>query len=161
MEHNPYAPTKAALNEKSAVDDDAASLDGKRVASRWRRFTNLMIDDIVYYLILAAIAVPIVVQVGAAQLEELFLGMSFPGRWLLFAGIRTGYYFSCEATTGRTVGKLVSGTRVVSESGGRPTLVQILQRTVSRLVPFEPFSFFASSPGWHDRWSKTRVILTR
>jgi uncharacterized RDD family membrane protein YckC len=72
-----------------------------------------------------------------------------------------GYYFLCEATTGRTVGKLVSGTRVVTESGGKPTTLQILQRTLSRMVPFEPFSFFGPSTGWHDRWSKTRVVMAR
>ena len=38
---------------------------------------------------------------------------------------------------GRTVGKLVSGTRVVTESGDKPTTLQILQRTLSRMVPFE------------------------
>ena len=45
MEHNPYAPTKAALNERLAVDDDTGSVDGKRLASRGRRITNLTIDD--------------------------------------------------------------------------------------------------------------------
>jgi uncharacterized RDD family membrane protein YckC len=161
MEHNPYAPTKAALNEKLAVDDDAGGIDGMRLASRGRRITNLTIDDIVYYLIIAAVLVPIGVAVGAETLTQYFLDMSFVTRWLLFGVVRVGYYFLCEATTGRTVGKLVSGTRVVTESGGKPTTLQILQRTLSRMVPFEPFSFFGPSTGWHDRWSKTRVVLAR
>jgi hypothetical protein len=37
MEHNSYAPTKAALNERLAVDDDAGSVDGMQLASRGRR----------------------------------------------------------------------------------------------------------------------------
>jgi uncharacterized RDD family membrane protein YckC len=160
MEHNPYAPTKASLNERLVADDDG-SIDGTRLASRWRRFSNLMVDDIVYYLIIAAIAVPIAVSVGTDRLGEIFLGMSSLGRWLFFVALRTAYYVLCEATTGRTVGKLISRTRVVSESGGKPTFVQILQRSLSRMVPFEPFSFFSPTPGWHDRWSKTRVILAR
>jgi hypothetical protein len=38
---------------------------------------------------------------------------------------------------------------------------QILGRTFSRFVPFEPFSFLGSGHGWHDRWSDTRVVRTR
>jgi uncharacterized RDD family membrane protein YckC len=161
MEHNPYAPTKAALNERSSADDGADSVDGKRIASRWRRFTNLIIDDIVFYLIIGALAAVLLARAGTQGMQGYLLGTSFVGRWLLFAGIRLGYYLLCEATTSRTIGKLVSGTRVVTESGGKPTFVQVVQRTLSRLVPFEPFSFFAPLPGWHDRWSKTRVILVR
>jgi uncharacterized RDD family membrane protein YckC len=83
-----------------------------------------MIDDIVYYLIIAAILVPIGVAVGAETLAQLFLDMSFVTSWLLFGVVRAAYYVLCEATTGRTVGKLVSGTRVVTESGGKPTTLQ-------------------------------------
>ncbi len=72
-----------------------------------------------------------------------------------------GYYLLCEATTGRTLGKLVSGTKVVSERGGVPTFGQIAARTAARLVPFEPLSFIFSNSGWHDRWSATRVVRVR
>ncbi len=72
------------------------------------------------------------------------------------------YYLSSEALFGRTLGKLVTRTRVVSESGGPATFWQLLMRTLYRLMPFEGFSFLATRrPGWHDRWSKTRVVLTR
>jgi hypothetical protein len=67
-----------------------------------------------------------------------------------------------EALFGRTLGKLVTRTRVVSESGAPATFWQLLMRTLYRLMPFEGFSFLATRrPGWHDRWSKTRVVLTR
>jgi uncharacterized RDD family membrane protein YckC len=59
-------------------------------------------------------------------------------------------------------GKLITGTRVVTESGEVPTARQILIRTVVRFVPFEAFSFLGSSgTGWHDTWSGTRVVRTR
>ncbi|HEY0340600.1 MAG TPA: RDD family protein [Steroidobacteraceae bacterium] len=161
MENNPYAPTKAALNETGGVDDGMESGSGMRVATRGRRLTNLMIDDIVYYVLMAVIVVPIAMVGGIERMAEFYAALPFVAQWLLLSVVRLGYYYVCEATTGRTVGKLVSGTRVVSESGGKPTNLQILQRTLSRVVPFEPFSFFGSAPGWHDRWSKTRVILTR
>ncbi|WP_305789998.1 RDD family protein [Symbioplanes lichenis] len=44
------------------------------------------------------------------------------------------YYVVLEGTLGRTVGKLVTGIRVVDEQGRRPGLVSALVRTVSRIV---------------------------
>jgi hypothetical protein len=97
-----------------------------------------MIDDIVYYLIIAAILVPIGVAVGAETLAQLFLDMSFVTSWLLFGVVRAGYYVLCEATTGRTVGKLVSGTRVVTESGGKPTTLQSCSGRSAGWCPSNP-----------------------
>jgi uncharacterized RDD family membrane protein YckC len=71
------------------------------------------------------------------------------------------YYVVFEALLGRTPGKLITGTRVVNLAGGRPRFTQILGRSFARAVPFEAFSFFGSRAGWHDRWSRTRVVLVR
>ena len=77
-------------------------------------------------------------------------------------GLMLVYYLPSEALFGRTVGKLVTRTRVVSQSGGPPDFLQVLRRTLIRFVPFEPFSFLSKrSVGLHDRWSETRVVLTR
>lgn len=77
-------------------------------------------------------------------------------------GVMLLYYIGFEAVTGRTVGKLVTGTKVVTLQGHAPSALQVLGRTLIRFVPFEPFSFFGSEPrGWHDRWSNTRVVRLR
>ena len=55
------------------------------------------------------------------------------------------YYFGMEAVFGKTVGKLITGTKVVSETGGRPSIGQFLGRSFVRLVPFEAFSFLGDS----------------
>lgn len=55
-------------------------------------------------------------------------------RWwyLLFVGL---YYVLLEGLTGRTVGKLVTGIRVVDErTGGTPGIGAALLRTVLRLI---------------------------
>ncbi len=82
---------------------------------------------------------------------------------LLAFGVGCAYYAGSEALFGQTLAKLITRTRVVSEDGGAPTAGQILGRTLSRYVPFDAFSFLGSGPclGWHDRWSRTRVIRTR
>ncbi|TMI96647.1 MAG: RDD family protein [Bacteroidetes bacterium] len=71
------------------------------------------------------------------------------------------YYTICErAFKGYTLGKLITGTRVIRDDGGELTLKDALLRTLSRLVPFEAFSAFGGHP-WHDLWTKTSVIKTR
>lgn len=72
------------------------------------------------------------------------------------------FYVTQESLLGRTVGKIIMGTRVVDYTGRHPTFSRILLRTFCRFIPFEQFSFlFAGGRGWHDRFSGTYVINTR
>jgi uncharacterized RDD family membrane protein YckC len=66
-----------------------------------------------------------------------------------------------EGTMARTPGKWIIGTRVVNVDGRAPTFQQIVVRSFSRVVPLEAFSFLGGGRGWHDSWSKTRVVRTR
>ena len=153
MDPNPYAPTKAALNEVPPLEP----IEAAQPASRRRRLANLLLDlvGILLMSLLAGILLAIVSVVLRIDVEELTgsgFGFSIP----------VLYYLVSEALFGRTLGKLVTGTRVVAESGGRPAFWQVLARSLYRFVPFEAFSFLSRRrPGWHDRWSKTRVVIVR
>lgn len=71
------------------------------------------------------------------------------------------YYTICEkAFKGHTLGKLITGTRVIRDDGDELTFKDALLRSLFRLVPFEAFSAFGGHP-WHDTWTKTSVIKTR
>jgi len=60
---------------------------------------------------------------------------------------------------GKTLGKLITGTRAVNEDGTYITFRTALLRSLSRIVPFEPFSAFGDPAyPWHDRWTRTYVI---
>ena len=52
---------------------------------------------------------------------------------------------------------MITGTRVVNNQGLEPTSREIAIRTISRFIPFEPFSFFGGT-GLHDSYSRTVVI---
>jgi ABC-type lipoprotein export system ATPase subunit len=72
------------------------------------------------------------------------------------------YYFLMELAFGRTVGKMITRTKVFSEDGPyRPGPGKLVYRTVARLLPFtllEGFSYLNSKPrGWHDTVSDTYV----
>ncbi len=67
------------------------------------------------------------------------------------------YFFLFETIFGKTVGKMFTGTKVLSEDFKEPTVREIFIRTLIRFIPFEPFSGM-SGDFWHDRWSKTMVV---
>jgi uncharacterized RDD family membrane protein YckC len=69
------------------------------------------------------------------------------------------YYFLWEKlSNGRTIGKYVTNTRVISTDGADLTTQQVLYRSLCRMVPFDALSFLGGGNGWHDSWTDTRVI---
>jgi uncharacterized RDD family membrane protein YckC len=146
---NPYAPPRT---------DGDAGFDppiGLADASLGTRLLNFFIDSIVRQVL-------IVLSVVASSLISRALRLPSLGGAVIVTGTLTsflGYHVVFEWLIGRTPAKFLTGTRVVTVSGGKPSFGQILGRTLARFVPFEPFSFFGSTPtGWHDRWSGTRVV---
>ena len=79
---------------------------------------------------------------------------------LLFALV---YFTVLEGFTGRTLGKLLSGTKTMTSSDySRPSFINSFYRSLARLVPFDVFSFFASRPiGWHDSFTNTIVTSSQ
>lgn len=72
------------------------------------------------------------------------------------------YYTICEkAFRGYTLGKIITGTRVIREDGEEVTFKDALLRSLCRLVPFEALSIWFGNGLWHDTWTKTKVIKTR
>jgi len=71
------------------------------------------------------------------------------------------YYLICEGLWYKTIGKLVTSTRVIHVSRKDPSFSQIFARTLIRYIPLEFVTYLGSDKrpsGWHDRWSDTRVI---
>ena len=83
--------------------------------------------------------------------------------WIIYLVAYFFYFVGCERSTGKTIGKYVTGTKVVTVDAGQPSIRQLIGRTAARFVPFEPFSFFGDKQpvGWHDDWSGTRVVKDR
>lgn len=69
------------------------------------------------------------------------------------------FFTALEATTGRSIGKYVTQTKVIDADGNKPSFETILIRSLCRYIPFDGFSFLGESgSGWHDTLSKTRVV---
>ena len=132
-------------------------------ASRGTRFANYLIDAVIFYVLIFFLG--IFLGILAA------IGIEAPLQWLLYLDGNRAldylvtsilyfiYIFSIEyLTKGRSIGKFITKTKVVSIDGTVPTQKDFLIRSLSRLVPFEAVSFLIGNDGWHDSWSDTRVV---
>lgn len=80
-------------------------------------------------------------------------------QYVIFCSVLITYYIILESIFDKTIGKVIMKTSVISiKDYCKPTFVQILWRTLSRLIPFDPFSYLFKSGGIHDLISKTEVI---
>jgi uncharacterized RDD family membrane protein YckC len=78
---------------------------------------------------------------------------------ILFVVIAFTYYYFFEYYTGKTIGKFLTKTRVLTDGGLKPSKKIIFIRTLCRFIPFEILSCFNErAHGWHNTLSKTIVI---
>lgn len=116
------------------------------------RFANYIIDRIIF-TILVIVAAVILAFAGMDDILE-----SRGGLYLLTIVVVTAYFVFFEGLFGQSIGKMFTGTMVVTDKAGKPSFGQLLGRSLCRFIPFEAFSFLGSNPGWHDSLSGTRVI---
>ena len=128
------------------------------LASKKRRLGTFLVDYAVYYLLCGIAGIAVVIAVGEQAIDG-------NKAYLISIPMFLVYYAGFEGTIGRTPGKLVFGTRVVTRTGGEPSFGQAIGRTLSRFIPFEPlsvlFSVDGEAVGWHDSIARTKVIRTR
>lgn len=158
---NPYAATREVTPPQTA-----ASRVGKSpAASQNRRLLNFIIDNIL---------TRVLAYVGGGLLVLAYLSVSGPvqegdeiGLWIFSVVVQlllfASYFIILEGLFGITIGKLVTGTRVVNATGGKASWGQIVGRTFARAIPLEPLSFLFgdTTTGWHDTLSGTRVVRSR
>ncbi|WP_436535368.1 RDD family protein [Actinoplanes sp. HUAS TT8] len=96
-----------------------------------RRIFATLIDGVVLSIVLNLLGRIFDVKVPSGTLD--LTTLSFGGS-LLTAVVVLAYYIVLEGWFGWTVGKLVTGIRVVDENGNRPGFVSALVRTLLRLI---------------------------
>ena len=124
-------------------------------AGKGRRLLNFIIDYVMQFIIGFVIAILVIVIKGEEAINNI------PDILIGIVALLI-YYISMEGLFGRTVGKFITGTKVVNENGARPSFGQIVGRSFSRLIPFEAFSFLGEQTrGWHDSLPGTYVVRCR
>jgi uncharacterized RDD family membrane protein YckC len=149
---NPYQAPQADIS----LDPSDRQAEELPDAGLGARFLNLLIDTFLSRIVATIFAVAVVRVFGPGDAAAVL-------SVVLVLGGMFGYYVLCEGAFGWTVGKLITGTRVIRIDGRKPNVPQILGRTFARFIPFEPFSvlFGRSNSGWHDSLSGTRVVKVR
>lgn len=157
---NPYAPPLSNVGKIEGADlHDAPS------AGSGKRFLNYLIDRVAVFGIFFVLGIVLVTldEYGVTfEASSIFDDMSFLQDMLLTGVVTVMYYCCFEGACGRSLGKWITGTKVVSVTGEPLSFGKVLGRNLTRLVPFEAFSFLGDADsGWHDAWSGTRVIDLR
>jgi len=130
-------------------------------AASGKRLTNLLIDRVAFYLLLMlmGLLMGMVTPQAVTYLKSIadnrlldFLITSF--LYALFMSVQEA------ALGGKSLGKLITGTRAVMEDGTPLSTHAAFSRGLARIVPFEPFSALFDNPPhpWHDRWTNSMVI---
>lgn len=129
-------------------------------ASTGQRLLNYVIDLIVFYILAALIGF----FVGAAFATSISDGETSGAigfitiTYLLVFVIFFVYYTFLEGSKGKTLGKMITKTKVIREDGEPMTFGKALLRTLCRLVPFEFISAFLGQKMWHDQWTGTITV---
>jgi len=137
----------------------------KNKADKGLRFANFLIDFVSFILIMFAIGfvaglILYFINPYSTFFEDLEGIHPFLDR-ILSSILMVFYYFGMETLTkGRSIGKFITGTKVVTLEGETPTANVFLKRSFCRIIPFEAFSFFGEN-GWHDSIPKTAVVVKK
>ncbi len=138
-------------------------VDKSQNVSKLRRFLGFLADFFVVVIFVYLLGV--IANFLIRHIELIYLEVT---AMLLTVAFFFAYYILLEYYFQKTVGKFLTGTRVVydarlpdsTDAPGRPPLGAVVKRTFARLIPIDPFTCLFSRKGLHDRLSKTRVVLS-
>ncbi|KFF08818.1 RDD family protein [Chryseobacterium luteum] len=126
-------------------------------ASKGTRFANYLIDLVAFYILFFVV---LMILMAISPAFRVWLANSSDIAQRLF-GIISYILFSffIEAVTGgRSLGKLITGTRVIMIDGQKPSVGNYFLRNMIRgIILVDQLSFLGEN-GLHDNWSSTRVV---
>lgn len=152
--------------DDATLDDLFSEAPVLKKAGKDKRLVNYIVDsaimNIIFFCFFVAMGGMISYYEGVNGGTTLTTAQDLNIFILFLMGLSTYvvYYIFCEYVWGgRTVGKMITRTKVVKKDGSKLDLGSVIGRTLLRYLPFEVFSFLGSEPdGWHDRLSNTMVV---
>jgi len=121
------------------------------------RVINFLIDTLVVFLISYIISKINQYYAEQFKLRNVPFKYYFNFGYLFFA-VLFFYYFLTELFFKRTVGKIMSYTKVVTSNNTKPGFFQILIRSLTRLLIIDMFFIPFLDKTLHDYLSKTEVV---
>lgn len=132
-----------------------------KTASQGKRLTNYLIDSIflLIFMFIFGTILGLMLAIFSPSTLYTFKDDNKLRDYLIAFILGMIYYSILEATTGKTIAKYITKTKVVNVDGEKPNFGTILLRSLCRFIPFEAFSFLVSDgSGWHDKLTNTRVV---
>ena len=135
-------------------------------ASQGQRFLNFLIDNVIIRIALTYITGLALGYLLAFTVPEFAASLSYNRVSLYvisFAVVLMDYLFyytlSESVFKGKTLGKLITGTKAVKVDGAELSFKDAFLRSACRMIPLEAFSGFGTP--WHDSITETMVIKAR
>lgn len=122
-------------------------------ASNGIRLANYVVDQ----LAIAVLTYLVMLFFAVNENAEGFFAEGSVQLPLTLLAVSIAYYTISEFSSGKTLGKLLTGSVVQSEDGSSPQLSQCALRAILRMIPFYPL-FFLLGARLHDRLSNTQVV---
>lgn len=119
------------------------------------RFVHLVVDTIAYHVLTFILLIAVIYIVPSRADDLVFLQTAGLSLFLLSVFL---YYVLMEHLFQKTIGKYITGTKVVHKNGEKASLADIFVRTVYRFLPFDSITFYTRENGFHDEFSNTMVI---
>lgn len=117
---------------------------------RTLRFINFLIDSIIFFALLIIILLlfkNVIAQENVKWISAVFYFL---------------YYFLLEFFIGKTIGKIITQSRVTSVTKNENYFfIKIMARSLMRLLPLDMLSYLFTYRGLHDLISNTSVIKIR
>lgn len=121
------------------------------------RVLNFLVDTIVIFIIAYIIGKINDYYAEQFKLHNVPFKYYFSFGYLFFTVLFI-YYTICELIFARTLGKLLSYSKVVNAQNKRPNVLQVLIRSLVRLTVIDMFFFPFFDKTLHDYLSKTNVV---
>jgi uncharacterized RDD family membrane protein YckC len=119
-------------------------------AEKSLRLMNFIIDTILITLITIPFSILLSIGLNAFNSQVLI--------YISFYIVQFFYYFIFELTSGQTIGKKITKTKVIPVKG-KLNMLKVLLRTLCRLIIFDQYSYiFGHITGIHDQYSATYVV---
>ncbi|ASK30559.1 hypothetical protein CEY12_10755 [Chryseobacterium sp. T16E-39] len=138
-------------------------------ASQGLRLVNYIVDFIFSYIIilvllgLSGIAFALITGSTVEEIGYRMENMNpMLDRLITLSAYLLVMFLTETISRGRSLGKLITGTKVIMIDGSTPTVGNYLLRNIIRGIPFvDQLSFLADKSGLHDKWSQTCVIIKK
>lgn len=125
------------------------------------RFVNYIIDLLSFYAIIIAFIILIALSAYGSRVFQVLENMSDMSDFVLLHVLYGFYMLIIEGVfKGKTLGKLITRTRVVHLHNASFGWRDALLRGFMRMIPLEYVTGCVGSP-FHDQWTETRVIKER